>query len=189
MAAFTFKTSVYSFTSPRSEPIYMNLGILFAVNFCDVSNISESKIEISENFDFFSITKKALYLSPDIRVIDGRRGWSEKKQKMIMMIGCLRNWAIIRTGGKNPFELTISSLNRSKKTFCRKITAREKTFFLYFSDFIEITLWHRCSPVSLMHIFRTLFMKNTSGWLLLSLPITISVFLINKRWMRYSKIY
>ena len=74
MAAFTFKTSVYSFTSPRSEPIYMNLGILFAVNFCDVSNISENKIEISENFDFFSITKKALSLSPDIRVIDGRRG-------------------------------------------------------------------------------------------------------------------
>ena len=30
----------------------------------------------------------------------------------------------------------------------------------------EITLWHRCSPVNLLYIFRTPFLKNTSGWLL-----------------------
>ena len=29
-------------------------------------------------------------------------------------------------------------------------------------------LWHGCSPVNLLHIFRTPFLKNTSGWLLLS---------------------
>ena len=44
-------------------------------------------------------------------------------------------------------------------------------FFIYekklFCNFIEITLWHRCSPVNLLHIFRTPFSKNTSGWLLL----------------------
>ena len=34
-------------------------------------------------------------------------------------------------------------------------------------NFIEITLWHGCSPVNLLHIFRTIFSKNTSGWLLL----------------------
>ena len=35
-------------------------------------------------------------------------------------------------------------------------------------NFIEITLWHGCSrPVSLLHFFRTRFLKNTSGWLLL----------------------
>ena len=33
--------------------------------------------------------------------------------------------------------------------------------------FIEITLWHGYSPVNLLRIFRTLFPKNTSGWLLL----------------------
>ena len=32
---------------------------------------------------------------------------------------------------------------------------------------IEITLWHRCSPVNLLHIFGTSFYKNTSRWLLL----------------------
>ena len=34
-------------------------------------------------------------------------------------------------------------------------------------NFIEIALWHGCSPVNLLHIFRTPFSKNTSGWLLL----------------------
>ena len=30
-------------------------------------------------------------------------------------------------------------------------------------NFIEITLWPGRSPVNLLHIFRTLFPKNTSG--------------------------
>ena len=37
------------------------------------------------------------------------------------------------------------------------------------SNFIEITLRHGCSPVNLLHIFRTSFPKNTSGGLLLML--------------------
>ena len=37
------------------------------------------------------------------------------------------------------------------------------------SNFIEITLRHGCSPVNLLHIFRTPFAKNTSGRLLLTL--------------------
>ena len=36
-------------------------------------------------------------------------------------------------------------------------------------NFIEITLPHGCSPVNLLHIFRTPFTKNTSGWLLLTI--------------------
>ena len=35
------------------------------------------------------------------------------------------------------------------------------------SIFIETTLRHECSPVNLLHIFRTPFTKNTSGRLLL----------------------
>ena len=31
------------------------------------------------------------------------------------------------------------------------------------SNFIEVTLWHECSPVNLLHIFRTIFLKNTFG--------------------------
>ena len=37
------------------------------------------------------------------------------------------------------------------------------------SNFTKITFWHGCSPVNLLHIFRTLSSKSTSGWLLLSL--------------------
>ena len=37
----------------------------------------------------------------------------------------------------------------------------------FLCKFIEIALWHGCSPVNLLHIFRTLFTKNTSGRLLL----------------------
>ena len=36
------------------------------------------------------------------------------------------------------------------------------------SNFIKITLQHWCSPVNLLHIFRTPFSKNTSAGLLLS---------------------
>ena len=35
------------------------------------------------------------------------------------------------------------------------------------SNFAEIALWHWCSLVNLLHIFRTPFPKNTSGGLLL----------------------
>ena len=35
------------------------------------------------------------------------------------------------------------------------------------SNFIEITLWHGCSPVNWLHIFRTSFPKKTAGGLLL----------------------
>ena len=35
-------------------------------------------------------------------------------------------------------------------------------------NFIEVALRHECSPVNLLHIFRTPFLKNTSEWLLLN---------------------
>ena len=34
-------------------------------------------------------------------------------------------------------------------------------------NFIEIALQHGCSPVSMLHIFRTSFSENTSGGLIL----------------------
>ena len=36
-------------------------------------------------------------------------------------------------------------------------------------NFIRVTLRHEDSPVRLLHIFRTPFLKSTSGWLLLSM--------------------
>ena len=40
-------------------------------------------------------------------------------------------------------------------------------------NFIEIALRHGCFPVNLLHIFRTPFLKNTSGWLLLHVLIRL----------------
>ena len=39
------------------------------------------------------------------------------------------------------------------------------------SNVIEITLPHGYSPVNLLHTFRTPFLKNTSGWRLLIIPL------------------
>ena len=49
------------------------------------------------------------------------------------------------------------------------------------SNFIEIALRHGCSPVSLLHIFRTPFPKNTFGRLrLLELELGERFILISK---------
>ena len=46
------------------------------------------------------------------------------------------------------------------------------------SNYIEIALRHGCPPVNLLHIFRTPFPRNSSGWLLLT-RITIELKLLN----------
>ena len=48
----------------------------------------------------------------------------------------------------------------------RKHPCRSAISIKLLCNFIEITLRHGCSPVSLLHIFRTLFPKNTPGRLL-----------------------
>ena len=47
-------------------------------------------------------------------------------------------------------------------------------------NFIYITRRHGCSPVNLLHIFRTPFPKNISGWLLLVLLILSGSIFISK---------
>ena len=54
-----------------------------------------------------------------------------------------------------------------KRTPMPKCDCRNVISIKLQSNFIEITL-HGCSPVNLLHIFRTPFTKNTSGWLPLS---------------------
>ena len=63
--------------------------------------------------------------------------------------------------------------------------SQEKVFWKYAANllenthaevrfhFIEISLRHGCSPVNLLHIFRTTFTKNTSWWLLLNIWTTM----------------
>ena len=46
------------------------------------------------------------------------------------------------------------------------------------NNFIEISFWHRCLPVNLLHIFRIPFPKNNSGQLLLYLFLCYYVTLL-----------
>ena len=55
-------------------------------------------------------------------------------------------------------------------------------------NFIEITLRRGCSTVNLMHIFIIPFPKNTSGWLLLKIPMLWIELQTNKR-QKVSKHY
>ena len=50
------------------------------------------------------------------------------------------------------------------------------------SNIIETALWHGCSSVNLLHIFRTPFLKNTSARLLLELIISGNT---SKKELRY----
>ena len=51
--------------------------------------------------------------------------------------------------------------------FTREHPCRSVVSITLLCNLIEITLRHGCSPVNLLHIFRTPFPRNTSGWLLL----------------------
>ena len=62
-------------------------------------------------------------------------------------------------------------LRKSVLKICSKLTVghpcRSVISIEWKSNFTEIELRHGCSPVNLLHIFRTSFPRNTSGWLLL----------------------
>ena len=64
-------------------------------------------------------------------------------------------------------------LGKSVLKICSKFTGehpyRSAISIKLQSNFIEIALWHGCSSVNLLHIFRAPFINNTSEWLLLNI--------------------
>ena len=105
---------------------------------------------------------------------------------------CLQ-WYFLSTAGTNYVELQNylkgSTFRSSRREVLLKegvlklcsIFTGERTYrsvisIKLLSNFIEITLWHGCSPVHLLHIFRAPFSKNTSGRLLLNLVVNVSSF-------------
>ena len=62
-------------------------------------------------------------------------------------------------------------LGKGALKICNKFTGehpcRSVISIKLLCNFIEIALRHGCSPVDLLHIFRTPFPRNSSGWLLL----------------------
>ena len=70
-------------------------------------------------------------------------------------------------------QLFRGALSKRYSKICSKFTrehpCRSVISIKLLCNFIETTLRHGCSPENLLHIFRTPFTKNTSGWLLLLL--------------------
>ena len=66
-------------------------------------------------------------------------------------------------------------LGKDALKICSKFTGEDSCQSVisikFQSKFIGITLQHWCSPVNLLHIFRTTFPKNTSGGLLLKIAV------------------
>ena len=65
-----------------------------------------------------------------------------------------------------------------EKVFWKYVTNLQKNTHVEvrsqeFSNFIEISLCHGCSPVNLLHVFGTPFPENTSGGLLLKWIIAV----------------
>ena len=86
--------------------------------------------------------------------------------KLMFFYGMFYSWffAISRSSHPKMF------LGRGVLEICGKFTGdhpcRSVISMNLQSNFIEITLRHVRSPVSLLHIFRAPFLKRTSGWLI-----------------------
>ena len=61
----------------------------------------------------------------------------------------------------------ISKSSPTQLFFFTEHPCRSATSIKLQSNFIEVAFWHGCSPVNLLPIFRTPFLKNTSEGLLL----------------------
>ena len=66
-------------------------------------------------------------------------------------------------------------LGKSILKICSRFTGehpcRSMISIKLFCNFIEITIQHGSSPANLLDIFRTPFLRNTSGWLLLKINL------------------
>ena len=91
---------------------------------------------------------------------------SNKFTKMILR-NCLSYMAMNRSSYSEVF------FGMGVLKICSKFTgehpSRSVISIKLLCNFIEISLRHECSPANMLHIFRTPFLRNTSGWLLLTL--------------------
>ena len=88
----------------------------------------------------------------------------------LLMITVTRANTVITRCNLNILILFILTLKQPSRSFLRQRDALKTS-----SKFIEHpyhALWHGCSPLNLLHIFRALIPENTSEGLLLVLPIS-----------------
>ena len=97
-----------------------------------------------------------------------KRTFSFIKKLLRSMIKCVSKSYYIRTVRNSPPEVFIQTVVlKICSKFTRAHPYRSVISIKLQSNFIEIILRHGCSPVHLLHVFRTPFSKNISGHLLL----------------------
>ena len=101
----------------------------------------------------------------DLRSLVWTRGLTVFASSLIVRKVCSSEVEISRSSHPKVF------LRKGVRKTCSKFTWehpwRSAILLMLKSNFIEIALRHGCSPLNLLHIFRTPFPRNTSGWLLL----------------------
>ena len=91
----------------------------------------------------------------------------------------LKEYSLIRQK-QPPRGVLTNRCSENMHKFTREHPCRSVISIKLQSNIIEITLPHGCSPVNLLHIFRTPFPRNTSGWLLLIRRSTLYLSQIHK---------
>ena len=113
--------------------------------------------------------------------LNTRRKWHHERNRVLQCLCCKRwdRYKLCRSSHPEVFlrkgVLKICSKFRGEYA-CRGVISIKLQI-----NFIEIALRHVYSPVNLLHIFRTPFPRNTSGWLLFTL-LAICCF---QSWKRY----
>ena len=99
-------------------------------------------------------------------------GWclSNEKYLTTWIMFCLEVMEIWRSS--HPNVLLLKSVLKIRSKFTGEHPCQSVISIKLLCNFIEITLLHGCSPVNLLHIFRTPFLRNTFGWLLLDICST-----------------
>ena len=99
--------------------------------------------------------------------------WFQRIVKIILSVHNM--WGIQKQPSRGVF------LGKGVLRICSKFTGeypcRSAISIKPLCNFIEITLLHGCSPVNLLHILRTPFLKNISERLLLHVRVTCNYFM------------
>ena len=97
---------------------------------------------------------------------------------LIWFAGFSINFPEIYWWNISSFEISRSShpevfFRKAVLKICSKFTEENPCRSVISITLLENTFRHGCSPVNLLHISRTPFTKNTSGWLLLHFVVSV----------------
>ena len=132
----------------------------------DIYNVLEGKV-IFNSFPQYPIVLFQLYCkSNELSIWNTTPGWNRLKRSN-SNLGCFK-----KLSSSRPEVFLRKSILKLYRKFIREQPYWSVISIKLLYNFIEIALWHGCSPVNLLHISRTPFLKNTSRRLLLKVLLS-----------------